>query len=74
MAPRPAHKLSPSTETRTNHAQPRRSLRCGESTFDAPFGPSTATEVWRINDQGIITGFYADSSRTPYGFEVTVGP
>lgn len=44
------------------------------TTFDAPFGPSAATQVWHINNNGIITGFYADSSATPYGFEATVGP
>jgi len=44
------------------------------TTFDAPFGPPAATQVWHLNNYGVITGFYADNSSTTYGFEATVAP
>jgi hypothetical protein len=44
------------------------------TTFDAPFGPPAATQIWHLNDYGVIAGFYADNSSTAYGFEAKVGP
>ena len=44
------------------------------TTFDAPFGPAAVTQIWHLNDYGVITGIYADSSSTVYGFTATVGP
>lgn len=44
------------------------------TTCDAPFGPPAATQVWHLNNYGVISGFYADSSSTVYGFEATIGP
>lgn len=44
------------------------------TTFAAPFGPPAATEIWHLNNEGVITGLYADNSSTAYGFEATVGP
>jgi hypothetical protein len=43
------------------------------TTFDAPFGPPAATQIWHLNNYGVITGNYIDNSGTSYGFEVTVG-
>lgn len=44
------------------------------TTVDAPFGPPAATQIWHLNNEGVITGFYADNSSTVYGFEAIVGP
>ena len=44
------------------------------TTFDAPFGPPAATQIWHLNNYGVITGNYIDNSGTSYGFEATVGP
>jgi len=44
------------------------------TTFDAPFGPPAATQIWHLNDYGVIAGFYVDNSSTAYGFEAKVGP
>lgn len=44
------------------------------TTFDAPFGPPAVTQIWHLNDYGVITGNYIDNSGTAYGFEATVGP
>ena len=44
------------------------------TTFDAPFGPPATTEIWHLNNYGVITGLYADNSATIYGFEAKVGP
>lgn len=42
------------------------------TTVDAPFGPPAATEIWHLNDSGVITGLYADDTSTSYGFEATL--
>jgi uncharacterized membrane protein len=44
------------------------------TTFDAPFGPPAATQIWHMNNYGVVAGFYVDNSSTAYGFEATVGP
>ena len=44
------------------------------TTFDAPFGPPAATQIWHLNNDGVISGYYADTSSTVYGFEAVVGP
>ena len=44
------------------------------TTFDAPFGPPAATQIWHLNNNGVISGYYADYSSTVYGFEAQVGP
>jgi len=41
---------------------------------DAPFGPPAVTTPWHLNNSGVITGTYVDSTATTYGFALTVGP
>ena len=44
------------------------------TTLEIPFGPPAGSELWQLNNEGVITGLYADNSSTLYGFEATVGP